>query len=219
MVGQLRRLVGWFLQVLGWLLYSARRVWVAVLIPVAIALFAWHALPRWESRLRISGLFLQVAGVLTVAKGLHDTRKLFGRPSLRQHAVRWFKQFPRFGVDTPMAVGSGSGSSTGSSIGSAMILPGPAASLEERVASLAQELIRTSGLVQETRQRLAEESRDRGREIDSERCERRSGDERVRQLIEEAAAGGLHLELTGVVWLLLGVVLSTAPNEIIAIFQ
>ena len=50
--------------------------------------------------------------------------------------------------------------------------------------------------------------------LQGESRQREAGDEQIRKQLEEAVAGGLHLELTGVLWIALGIILATASNEI-----
>lgn len=51
-------------------------------------------------------------------------------------------------------------------------------------------------------------------ELAAERQEREAGDSRTGRLLEEAMAGGLHLETVGAFWLFVGIVLATASSEI-----
>jgi len=46
-----------------------------------------------------------------------------------------------------------------------------------------------------------------------EREERGAGDDRTTRQIEEVAIGGLHLEVVGLVWLILGVLGTSIPDE------
>lgn len=74
-------------------------------------------------------------------------------------------------------------------------------------------------LVHETRTKIADEARNRRSELESERQEREQGDNKTKRLIEEAAAGGLDLEVTGVFWLFVGVILATASGEIVELLN
>ena len=58
------------------------------------------------------------------------------------------------------------------------------------------------------------ESRKHGSDLDTARRERELGDAKNNKLIQEAIAGGLHLETTGVLWLLCGITFATASSEI-----
>ena len=47
--------------------------------------------------------------------------------------------------------------------------------------------------------------------IEEEASERESADENISRQIEEVAIGGLHLEFMGLVWLVIGIILSSFP--------
>jgi hypothetical protein len=51
--------------------------------------------------------------------------------------------------------------------------------------------------------------------VEYESRSRELADQRIQRQLEEFAAGGLHLETIGLVWLLLGVTLGTAPGEVV----
>jgi len=214
MITWLKRLAGWLARIVGWA-QEANRVWFAMLAPPAVFMVCWATLPSWEPRIRITGLLLQLMGIATVAFGLRETRKLFRRPSLADIVRKWLKRFPKFTVETRVIVGTGKltvGGAAATAFGT--VSPLPTASLEEKVAALEKGLAQCNMVIHETQRRLEEEACNRSSAIESERRERGAGDDRTQKLIEEAAAGGLHLEATGVFWLSVGVILATASNEI-----
>jgi hypothetical protein len=93
---------------------------------------------------RYAGTTLEVLGIATVAVGLREVRKRFGRPSFRQEVLAWFQQIAAvFGP--PKAYGLraevGGIAITG---GKARLVhrAGPGASLESRVAILEEGLER-----------------------------------------------------------------------------
>jgi hypothetical protein len=122
-------------------------------------------------------------------------------------------------VETRIVVGSVSLSASPTGfLAHGTVSPPPTASLEERIASLERGLSRANLLIDRTQGRIEEEARNHGSALKSERRERAVGDARIQTLLEEAAAGGLYLEATGVIWLVLGVTLATASNEIVNLF-
>ena len=218
MIRRLMKLVRWLSRIATWL-HEARGAWGATFAVVVVFLISWATFPAWELRVRIAGLVLQLLGVATVAVGLHKTRRLFCRPSLAKIAVGWFRRFPKFGVETRIVVGSVSLSASPTGfLAHGTVSPPPTASLEERIASLGRGLSRANLLIDRTQGRIEEEARNHGSALKSERRERAVGDARIQTLLEEAAAGGLYLEATGVIWLVLGVTLATASNEIVNLF-
>ena len=74
---------------------DGRLLWVTLVV-LAVALLLGFYPPITESRLRIAGLFLQICGLITVAKGISDTRKLFGHLWVWRVLWQWLKHFSRF---------------------------------------------------------------------------------------------------------------------------
>lgn len=95
----------------------------------------------------------------------------------------------------------------------------PSAPLEKRVAALEDEIWQISGSLHQTQHNLEEEARARGGADDFENHERKAEDEKTRKQLREAVAGGLHLEMMGVCWLFVGVILLSASAEISRMFQ
>jgi hypothetical protein len=98
-----------------------------------------------------------------------------------------------------------------------MSLP-PTASLEERIVALEQAQRQQSDLIADVRECIDKEAQVRASELESERRERAVVDSKIRGLLEEASAGGLHVERIGVFWLFLGLIFGTASTEIAKFF-
>ena len=99
-----------------------------------------------------------------------------------------------------------------------MSLP-PNASLEERVVALERSRGLHSTLIASIQNRVDEEVRVRARVLESERNERAVEDSSIQGVLEEASAGGLHVDLIGVAWLFIGLILGTASPEIAMLFR
>jgi hypothetical protein len=119
---------------------------------------------------RLTGLVFQVLGLIIVAKGLRDTRKLFNRPGWTTFIAQWWRDYPRV---TP------------------------------RTTAFADA---------QTRVRMRAPSPEDGLEVEAH--SRELADQRLQKQLEEFAAGGLHLESIGLLWILMGVTLATASVEI-----
>lgn len=209
--------MSWFRRVAEWI-WDARPFWIAIFAPAGAFWVSLAVFPAWEPRLRITGLVLQLFGLTTVIKGLLDTQRLFRRPSLLEDAAAWFHRFPRYRVN--VVVGLGSGSVTVRSTGSArlMISLPPTASLADRIVALEETQRQQSDLIADVRDRIDKEVRVRASELESERRDREGEDNKIQGRLEEASAGGLHVERVGVFWLFLGLVFGTASTEIAKFF-
>lgn len=193
-----------------------RKVWITLLAIAAAFFLGWCVTwplsePGWEPRLRLTGLILQLLGIGTVAKGLHDTRKRFERRGLWESWRASRKRFPPFKADYSY-VGSGSVRLAG--VG-ALTGFGTVSATTDRIGALERQVEQHDALIRGLQGRIEQESRERKTALDSERSERLVQDEVTRKKLEDEAAGGLHLEVMGVVWLFAGTVLATAPTEIL----
>ena len=68
--------------------------WLALTTPFLIFLFFFLTLTCWEPRIRLTGMLLELAGLLTVALGLRETRKLFRRQGLFAYVRNYLAAVP-----------------------------------------------------------------------------------------------------------------------------
>ena len=169
--------------------------------------------------IRYAGTSLQLFGLLLVALGLSKMRRLFGRPPVITKVSQWFKRFLA-AFKRPKAVtiegATAAGSAQAFGVGRVTVGVRPDAALEERVSVLEQNL---QGLQEEidTRfQQLREELSVARQGIQRETRERLAEDQKAMAKIEEVAVGGLHLEFVGLLWLILGTIGTSVPDEIAA---
>jgi hypothetical protein len=170
----------------------------------------------WDERIRLAGLFYQLAGIGTVGMGLHETRKLFRRPTLRSLVESFWNRRPRLRpVSVPLSGGHCELSlSDRVTLGLKLPPPDPSLSQEERLQWTIDQLVRLFEAVQ-TQQRQTQEQFERyGDFLTKERQERQTEDDTIRRLLEEALVGGIRLEAFGVVCLVFGAILSTYPVQI-----
>ena len=197
-------------------LASASRVWLALSVVAIIVLVSFLLPGKNEDSIRYSGLVLQLLGVATVVAVLRDKRRVFDRPSLLSHVKSWIAARPHFrqkplviavtGVASGFAVGSASASSwRGCAANSPM---------DERVAVLESNVESLRNELSIERKRIGEEATKIATAIGEERSAREGADTAIRARVEAFGAGGLHIEATGLFWLILGIVLATIPAEI-----
>ena len=191
---------------------DAWQFWVSVLVLVGLLL-----LPRvWtnceEAALRHSSILLQLAGLLTVARGIYDTRRLFGRPPITVALKAWLAKL-RDAILLPPISGTGRVNAHLDARGGGIRLGDTATALVAG-ATTERRLEILEGVVHALEKRLAQfmldstkTAKDLQAGLEAEAGRRERSEAEVRVLIEEQAAGGLHLEIMGLVWLLVGTVL------------
>lgn len=91
---------------------------------------------------------------------------------------------------------------------------GSSSNLEERLEAIESNLRDLNGRHDETRRLLDKEVHDRETALESERRARTDAENEIKTKLELSDTGGLDLSLTGVFWLALGLLLSTASTEV-----
>ena len=211
--------LGRWVRALAHWLVEAWRVWVPVLVVMLVLIVASQLpLSLADPVLRYCGLAFQLVGILTVVSGLRDKRRLFNRPSLLENIRRWLDRRPRWGAkaQTILVAGTGSISLSGSVKLSVWRGTPAEASIEARLAALEANLATLRTEQAETVKEFQEATRKTNEAVDAERRARESAVTALRVQLEGLGAGGLHVEMMGVFWLVLGVVLATVPGEIAA---
>jgi len=205
----------WIQALCVWIL-DAWRVWAPVIVVFVVAFIASILPGTPDDSVRYAGLALQILGIATVVNGLRDRRLLFKRPSLVDHLTTWLSRRPRWDAKPQTIFLSGTASVGISGSAKLSVWRGipPDTPIEARLAAMEAniETLRTEQA--ETSKELQEEVRKRVEAIDSERQSRVSALGELRTQVDTLGAGGLHLETAGLFWLVVGVVLGTAPAEI-----
>lgn len=206
MIQYFRRLCNWLKE--GWF------VWLGVVL--LLIAFAGH--PS-ELRIRIMGLALQVLGIIAVALGIHKTRVLFGRPALIFAVPKWLSRFPKYrprGVTGEFNITLPS--PTAFLIGYQWINPSDA-SLDARTTALEENLKRVNEQVYRTYSLLHQEVRNREDALKLESQTREKENQEFNQKLEMSETGGLEISAMALVWLALGLIMSTLSNEIGCFFS
>ena len=191
--------------------------WLALTTPFLVFLFFFLTLMCWEPRIRLTGMLLELAGLLTVALGLRETRKLFRRQGLLSFVWNYLAAVPLpwKAQHHTIVLGAGCIVLDGATSSAHMtVSPAPGTPLEDRVARLEKEAERLSVEAFQIRQSIEDAGREYRQAIKAEAEKRKAGDQKTGMQLEEAVAGGLHLEMIGVCWIALGILLATASNEI-----
>ena len=210
----------WLVAIVRWLA-QPWRAWGAVGVVVGVAAISWLLPGTPEDRIRYCGLALQLLGVATVVALLQDKRRTFNRQSLFKQLTQWLAARPRFRPTghTISLSGVFTSSATGSATLSVWRHAAPSAPIEDRVAALEGNIETLKQDIESATKRSIESAGRLATELNTERQAREATDAAIRSQIEKFAAGGLHIEAAGLVWLILGIVLATVPAELANLLQ
>jgi hypothetical protein len=215
----LHKLRDWVGRIRSWL-WHGRPLWLLLIVPSAVFYASYLAFASWETRLRMTGLGLELGGVATVAMGFYETRKLFQRRSWFAWLRSWLESFPAWNTSHRAIVGAGHLAVQPGNVNlKYTAAPPPNATIEQRVAALETNMVNVTEAMHAIRADLESTIVDQNQQLEHERRQRTDQDVSLRELITEAAAGGLTLEATGITWLVLGLILGTAASEIASLWQ
>ena len=202
-----------------WLIKKPSVVWLMATVLLAAGCVAFWP-ETSEPRIRITGWVLELFGLATVAWGLQETRRQFGRPNFLSLVRAWWTDRPRLRLKiTTGTMHATLGGVTGSATGYQVHGTSPTSTLEDRVVALEANLRGVNERVDQVHRDLIKETFTRKEAFSNERKARENEDSQIRQKLESVETGGLHISMVGVVWLTAGLTFSTVSNELLCIFK
>ena len=167
-----------------------------------------------EPVIRLTGLVLQLLGILTVLWGISETRALFGRPSVARVVRQWFAAFPiKRTVHISGSVSITLAPATMRARGYGTHNPSDQ-SMEARVGALEKNLGVAHDRIASLQKQTDQEFDKLANRVQAEEIARGQEDRATRSMLEATGTGGIHISAIGAAWLLAGVTLSTAGIEI-----
>ena len=195
--------------------------WLAETKPAAVALAISAAAVavalsiRCEPAFRYCGALLSAAGIVTVVYDISSKRRAAGRPSALARLKSWWGRRPRWQQSVNANIFGNAAAVSGAFANAhALIGPTPGPSTDQRVAALERAFNDLSERVARSETEADEALRDVRQRISDEAAAREQQDRANRELINEGLAGGLDWAAVGVVWLALGLVLSTIATDV-----
>lgn len=212
----MRRWLTWSENLLHWLLVEPWLLWTTVLVLVAVYYL------RSEPAFRIAGGLFQLFGVGVVAWGIHETRVLFGRPSILTRSRQWFGRIPPFPRQTNVIMG-GANLTLESVFGSGHLSvwnnAGPDDPAEKRITALEKNQNELRTQIDRLRSDNDKQFREQTEKFETEVTIRDKEIAELRTKLEVTETGGLHLSAYGVVWIFIGVIMSTLSPELARVSQ
>jgi len=214
----------WGARFFWWTLFGLVVAWIAGWI------VAWLiGVPKGgtEPELRITGLFLQVFGIGTVAYGIHETRVLFGRPGIFPSFLAWFNRVLISGGrivsgESSDVIGSFSGTFPAMKVnmlGHSSARAAFDASIEKRIEVLEQNIEHINSRINQTQAEMDQNFSAQAAALEQEKQARTEQDQYLSTKLEVTETGGINISVMGLIWLLFGVISSTISVELAAYFK
>lgn len=187
-----------------------------VVLSLGIVLPLVLPFPPAQARIRYGGLLLQLAGILTVAFGVKQTRLFFGQPRPREMLGAWFTRFPKLHQNVTLTPDTlHAGVRISDQCRAQISTPDrPDAAVAERVDLLRRETAHIWEYIAKVEAGIDGRLNLISRSLRQEAENRQVEHGRLEDRLKHTATGGLYVSLTGALWLFVGVIMSTAAAEI-----
>jgi hypothetical protein len=156
-------------------------------------------------------------GIGTVIWGISATRKQFGHPPVISLVLSWLRRCPlirRQAHLQPEGI-----SVSASVVGGRLVTvftPNPNAPLEQRLKHIEQGLETVQKRIESAESQIDSESSVAHGNLLAEKRAREDADKDVLSALESSSTGGVYISAIGALWLFVGVILSTASQELAA---
>ena len=213
---ELKKFHIWRRQVVTWMAHGLKNaIPYAILLAIlfGIVYFDGSITNCKEQDIRWIGLLLQIIGFTIVVLQLDSRRRLFSKPSFFSRIKDYWKSFPSpFEKTVDIAVHASSGVPSVSA--NLRTSPGPDTTVEGRIKILESEIEELRQQLAETNRTLGDHKAESKRSSDKIREEMKLGDRNLANLIDEAVVGGISLEWIGILYFIIGIILTTASSDI-----
>lgn len=210
MMRQLRR---WVAELWHWLA-EAKLVVIGVVVILAAIILGFFTWPN-ESSVRIAGYFLQVIGMIVAIWGLLLVRSHFGQPSLRALSLKWLKRFPKW--KRGFVTGMGAACSTSSTADANLEVwapDDPEKTFEHRLNAILKNLDKLRVDQREHTRLIGKLRSDHESHKQQVAKESSKIQEDIRADLETLHTNDVVMSLVGLVWLLVGITMSTLAPEL-----
>ncbi|WP_319522362.1 hypothetical protein [uncultured Desulfosarcina sp.] len=208
----MRKFIIWIKNIFYWFT-KPYLFWITIVVLAASVVQVLY-ISNSEASFRITGLVLQILGIGTVAYGIHDTRKMFGHPSFLSLTKDWLKRFPKFGGHVRMFASNIQATSMVGNVRGYVWMNAKDDSNEERIKAIEINLESVNKRLCESQNQIGQCEREIEQGIKKEQDVRTKADRDILDKIEAIETGGLHISAMGVVWLFVGVIMSSIPAEL-----
>jgi len=178
---------------------------------VIIGFVTWQS----ESSIRSSGYLLQFIGMVFAIRGLLGIREHFGQPLLRKLLINWFKRFPKLKRNVVVGVAAANiAIMSGKARAEVWNPDDPEKPLEERIEKIIRnvERIRCEQRTQSELIDKLEDSHEEHKKKITEQTKKMKED--IRSDFESLHTNDLITSLVGLVWILVGISMSTMAPEL-----
>jgi hypothetical protein len=203
-----------------WVWLAEKKILWLTLGVASSSVFVAFVLHPNETGVRRMGWVLELLGLGTVAWDIHQVRQEFGQPGFFDSFLDWLRRMPgpwQRGAELQAHIRV-PGIRAHGRLSGWHELPSEA-SLEVRLDTAERNLQILRTELQHTQREFDDEKAVLERSLSEEQQAREAADVAITQRLEAAHTGGLYISAMGLVWLAMGLTLSTIPAELLDLLK
>jgi hypothetical protein len=194
--------------------------WRWLFIAIAICLVFYVLSGTLPDRVRWAGSFFEFMGVVAVVISINKARLSFGKPSVLRAMLIWLGDVRFIFFRRPSHVLSAAGIMAGvSSTAPVLTVNRVPKSTEERIDQLEKKLTELEDNLRKLDSKADQYKRELLDKIEGEAAERRAGDAGVTKQLEEGMIGDSSLEVAGIAYLVVGLVMANLSTEVASVLE
>lgn len=211
----MKRLLAWLRGFGAWL-RELNLLWIGVALPIIVLTLA--AVSFSEQSVRLSGMVIELAGASLVIVEILNARRRFGAPSVGQWLMSWFRRFPRIRPITISVQGAAHLHLSGNARAHLWHGAGDQPTETARLEALEKNVVRLRDLVYQLETDLDKARKELSSSLKSEVSALRESVSGLNAKVADAQTGGHLLAAVGLLWIVIGMVCSTAADIIVTWF-
>jgi hypothetical protein len=194
--------------------------WKWLVLTFAISFIFYFVPGQLSDRVRWVGSLFEFMGVCAVVMSINRARLSFGKPSVLRGILIWLGEF-RFIVfrRPPISASVALSAGVSSVVGVGAVLIRAPKSTEERIAQLEKQITELETSLGNLDRKLDQQKRELLAEIERESAARQAGDSGVSKKLEEGVIGDSALEVAGIAYLILGLVMANLSTEVALVLK
>jgi len=183
-----------------------------LLAAILIGFVTWHS----EESIRIAGYGLQLIGMIFAIRGLLGIREHFGQPLLRGLFIKWIKRFPRWKRKGFTADGNGLVAPVASMAGrmEGWTPDDPEKLIEQRIEGIIRNQIIIQNRLRKHAISLDELKDSHEKHKNKVAEEQKNMKKQIQSNLESLHTNNLLTSLIGLLWLTVGITMSTLAPEL-----
>lgn len=209
----IKRVWQWIVRLQHWLA-EAKAIFLCLLVILAAIFFGFVTWSS-ETSIKSAGYGLQIIGMIFAIRGLLSIRAHFDQPLLRTIFIDWLKRFPKWRQDVAIDVGTAEMTAAGMKARGEVWAPdNPENSIEKRVEALVKNLDRVRKDQREQSEHIDNLQDSHEKHKKEVAAQSKKIEEDIRSDLESLHTKDIVVSLVGLVWLTVGISLSTMAPEL-----